>query len=130
MKRRQMLKAIPAVATIPAIAVLPALAQASRHDPMTLLCREFVSVHKEWEMASDLPGEGNFDGPVSAPLGKKWEDLLGRIKEMEISSDAGFEAFCQMVDVDNYLDEATVPDMRDWQWAKIKRWATARASLA
>ncbi|MGN7868989.1 hypothetical protein [Paracoccus sp. 22332] len=129
MKRRALLKAIPAVAVLPAVAAVPAMAMPT--DPIIDLCERYIIAFDAWGAASAEEGEGNFDGPLTTRIDAEKIRLSEEIKATPISTAAGFAAYCRFVAVDNFMrDESEdFPDMHRWQWEKIKAWSEARALI-
>ncbi|MFD2439732.1 hypothetical protein ACFSS8_05930 [Paracoccus kondratievae] len=97
---------------------------------MIRLCEQYIEAFHVWENATEEPGEGGFDGPLTTAIGAEKDRLLDLIKETPIETDAGFAAFCRFIAVDNFISgSGDWPDMHLWQWNKIHAWAEARALI-
>lgn len=97
-------------------------------DPMVKQAEDWVAAYKEWGDLAALPEGGNFDTPRMLELDSLKEDLLQRIRETPISSNAGFAAYCRFVSADNFAGHDDYPDIPRWQWEKVQAWAEANAA--
>lgn len=127
--RRNLLKAIPAVAVLPALAAVPAMGQPA--DPIITYTKQWIEAYHAWEDAAQEPDGGNFDSPACLEQDRIKQEMENLIRETPITTDQGFHAYCQYVATDSYVrDESNqFPDMRRWQLLKIIEWAEARALI-
>ncbi|WP_312529925.1 hypothetical protein [Paracoccus sp. (in: a-proteobacteria)] len=123
MNRRSLLSLAPALPVVFAFAAIPVSAQ-QLTDPMVEICKRFTDVFRQWIAAEGQRDEHN--------LQLLKDDISRTIRDTPITTAAGFGAFVEFVAMDNFMGDPSDewPDLRRWQWLKIKEWAEASALVA
>lgn len=81
------------LATLPATgAALAFPASASADDPTLTLYHDYLKADRDWHIASELPGNGNYDFPESLDAESRKFRAIDRMAETTPSSMAGLAA--------------------------------------